>query len=120
MEAKKILIVDDEWLELQMLREILEEEGFIIDLASSGQEALEKLEKENYSLVFSDARMPGIDGFEVLKQVKDNYKNTKVILMTGYINDCDISEVLALGADDYLNKPYDNTKVVIAVKILLI
>ena len=119
MEEKKILIVDDDEQILKMLREVLEEEGFIIDLSSGGQDALRKLEDGKYYLVISDVRMPDIDGFEVLQQVKEKYKKTKVILMTGYTEEYDISDALILGADDYITKPLDIDKIVLAINNLL-
>lgn len=112
---KKILVVDDDEQALKMLGELLEEEGFSPTLASDGQEALKMLEKRKYTLVISDIRMPGIDGFEVLKQVKDKHKRTKVILMTGYTEDYDISDALIFGADDYITKPFDLDKVLLAI-----
>ena len=116
MKEKKILIVDDDEQILELLSEVLEEEGFITDSASDGEEALKKLEDASYHLVISDIRMPGIDGFEVLQQVKEKYKKTKVILMTGYTEEYDISDALILGADDYITKPFDDSKVILAVK----
>ncbi len=119
MKKKNLLIVDDDEMILRMLTEILEEEGFSIDTASSGEDALAILERKRYPLVMSDVRMPGISGFEVLQKVKDNYKRTKVILMTGYTDDYDISDSLILGADDYLTKPFDDETVILAVKNLI-
>ena len=115
MKEKKILIVDDDEQILGLLSEILEEEGFITDLASDGEEALKKLKDGRYHLVISDIRMPGIDGFEVLQKVKEKYNKTKVILMTGYTEEYDISDALILGADDYITKPFDDSKVILAV-----
>lgn len=120
MEEKKILIVDDDEQILELLSEIMEEEGFSTDVASDGKEAFKKLENGNYHLVISDIRMPGIDGFEVLQQVKEKYKKTKVILMTGYTEEYDISDALVLGADDYITKPFDDSKVILAVNNALI
>jgi len=119
MKEKKILIVDDDQQVLEMLSEVLEEEGFIIDLSSGGKDALTKLGDGKYHLVISDVRMPDIDGFEVLKQVKEKYKKTKVILMTGYTEEYDISDALILGADDYITKPFDIDKVILCVNNLL-
>ena len=119
MAKRKILIVDDDRQILEMLSELLEEEGYSPESAIDGEQALNKLENENYHLVISDVRMPGIDGFEVLKQVKEKYKNTKVLLMTGYTDDYDISDALILGADDYITKPFDIPKVLLAVKTAL-
>jgi len=119
MAKKKILLVDDDGLILRMLSEILKEEGLEADMAADGEEALEKIEGQSYALVICDVRMPGMDGFEVLQKIKDKYRKTKVILMTGYTDDYDISDALILGADDYLTKPFDDSKVILAVKNLL-
>ena len=119
MKKKRLLIVDDDELILEMLKDILEEEGLLIDAVLNGKEAFDKLESQKYDLVISDVRMPEIDGFKVLKHVKDNFKRTKVILMTGYTEEYDISDALILGADDYLTKPFDDSKVIMAVNNLL-
>ncbi|HUU30029.1 MAG TPA: response regulator [archaeon] len=116
MENKKILLVDDDEQILDMLGAILEDEGFSIDKTFSGEGALKKVEKEKYDLVISDVRMPGIDGFELLKQITDRFKDTRVIMMTGYTDDYDISDVLLLGAYDYITKPFDGSKVLISVQ----
>ena len=119
MATQTILLVDDEQMVLQMLKDILEEEGYRTELASNGEEALEKLSKQSYPLVICDVRMPGIDGFEVLQQVKDHYEKTKIILMTGYTEDYEISDALVLGADDYLTKPFDDNRVLLSIRNLL-
>ncbi|MBN2289797.1 MAG: response regulator [Candidatus Glassbacteria bacterium] len=119
MAKKKILIVDDDEQVLAMLNELLEEEGYLIEISPGGEDALSKVAGKNYHLVISDVRMPGIDGFEVLQRVKDLHRKTKVILMTGYTDDYDISDALILGADDYITKPFDVDKVVLTINNLL-
>ena len=115
MSKSELLIVDDDPQILEMLGDILTDEGYTLELSANGKEALAKLEVNEYSLVISDVRMPGIDGFELLKIIKERFINTKVILMTGYTEDYDISDALILGADDYITKPFDFAKVILAV-----
>ena len=116
MDNKNILIVDDDEQILEMLTEILDEEDLEADQCSSGEEAISKLSDVRYKLVISDVRMPGMSGFDLLEFIKDRYEDTRVILMTGYTDDYDISDALILGADDYITKPFDIDKVVLSVK----
>jgi len=116
MKSKKILIVDDEKQILEMMTELLEENGFKSGQALTGEEALKMLESEAYSLVISDVRMPEMDGFELLEEIKARYPKTKMIMMTGYTDDYDISDALILGAEDYITKPFDEAKIMLAVK----
>ncbi len=81
---KRVLIVDDEEGIRLLYKEELEEEGCDVELASSGEEALEKLESDNIDLVLLDIKMPGMDGVEVLRKVKERWKELPVILCTAY------------------------------------
>ncbi len=81
---KRVLIVDDEEGIRLLYKEELEEEGCEVELASSGEEALEKLESDNIDLVLLDIKMPGMDGVEVLRKVKERWKELPVILCTAY------------------------------------
>lgn len=81
---KKILVVDDEEGLRLLYKEELEEEGAEVSLAASGMEALEKLEKDSVDLVLLDIKMPGMDGVEVLRRVKEKWKDLPVILCTAY------------------------------------
>jgi two-component system, NtrC family, response regulator HydG len=116
MSGKKILIVDDDEQILDMLGELLEEEGYTVAKALSGEAALGILDEGGYDLVISDVRMPGMDGFEVLKQVSARFSGVRVIMMTGYTEDYDISDVLLLGAYDYITKPFDGSRVILSVQ----
>src|SRR3972149_6191516 len=107
MGKGKILIADDDSHVLELLSQILSEEGYSVETAPDGITALDLVTKCAYDLLISDVRMPGIDGFELLERVKKHKKDIKVIMMTGYTDDYDISEALLLGADEYITKPFD-------------
>lgn len=80
----RLLIVDDEEGIRLLYKEELEEEGYDTEIASSGEEALEKLKNTKVDLVLLDIKMPGMDGVEVLRRVKEKWKTLPVILCTAY------------------------------------
>ena len=82
MEKPKvtILVIDDEKIIHESCGRVLQEEGFEVETALSGQEALEKLKKKRYNLVLSDIKMPGMNGIELLDKVKTEYPDTIVII----------------------------------------
>ncbi len=84
MEAKRILLVDDEEHIRLLFKEELEEEGYLIDLASNGLEALEKLKGQRFDLVVLDIKMPGMDGIQTLGEIKKTDKDQRVILCSAY------------------------------------
>ncbi|MBI5888292.1 MAG: response regulator [Deltaproteobacteria bacterium] len=84
MMKKKILVVDDEEGLRLLYKEELEDEGAAVELASSGPEALSKLEGNSIDLILLDIKMPGMDGVEVLRMVKERWKDIPVILCTAY------------------------------------
>jgi DNA-binding response OmpR family regulator len=81
---KKILVVDDEEGIRLLYKEELEDEGFEVDLVSSGEDALKRLEEEVFSLVLLDIKMSGMDGIEVLRKIKERWKKLPVILCSAY------------------------------------
>ena len=83
-KKNRILVVDDEEGLRLLYKEELEDEGAEVELAASGEEALEKLEKNSIDLVLLDIKMPGMDGVEVLRRVKEKWKDLPVILCTAY------------------------------------
>ena len=106
-DKTKILIVDDEETLRLLLRHELEQRGFDIDEAESGEIAIEKLQKNHFNVVLLDIRMPGMDGMEVLRNVRQNNLADKVIMLTG-VDEMKIArDSLTLGANDFLTKPYD-------------
>ncbi len=84
MEAIRILLVDDEKHIRLLFKEELEEEGYLIDLASNGFEALEKLKGQRFDLVVLDLKMPGMDGIQTLDEIKRIDKDQRVILCSAY------------------------------------
>jgi len=84
MEPIRILLADDEKHIRLVFKEELEEEGYIIDLASDGSEALEKLKGQHFDLVILDVKMPGMDGLETLNEIKKADKDQRVILCSAY------------------------------------
>lgn len=106
-ETIKLLIVDDEETLRILVRSELEERGYEVDEAESGEKALEKLQTGKYDLVILDIRMPGMDGLEVLRKIKSDNLAPKVIMLTG-VEELKIAhDSLQLGANDFLTKPYE-------------
>lgn len=105
---KRVLVVDDEEKVVFFLRESLEELGdnFTIGTARSAEEALEKLEEQPYDLVISDLRMPGADGLDLLRKVKEKNPDTRLVLMTAYGSDDVEAEARRLEIFEYITKPF--------------
>ncbi|OGS17778.1 MAG: hypothetical protein A3J83_06650 [Elusimicrobia bacterium RIFOXYA2_FULL_40_6] len=112
----KILIVDDELDMCRGLSDILEEEGFNTIIANEGKTALDKVKNEQPDLVLLDLRLPGMDGLQILKKIKEMNKALPVIMVTGYGDVNSAVETIKSGALDYVSKPFDNEKVVSLVK----
>ena len=104
--AASILIIDDEVLTLNNLKRVLEKNGYEILLADSGETGIEVFKKHRPNLVLVDLMLPGIDGIEVLKQIKDTDANTAVIMITAYEIIEKAIQAMKLGAYDYLLKPF--------------
>ncbi len=103
----KLLIVDDEDTLRLLVRSELEQRGYDVDEADSGETALEKMETDHFTLVILDIRMPGIDGMEVLKRIREKNLAEKVIMLTG-VDELKIArDSLQFGANDFLTKPYE-------------
>nr|WP_321469158.1 response regulator [uncultured Desulfobulbus sp.] len=109
MKIKSILLVDDESVILDSLSRELKvaHPTFDIHVANSGAEAIDQINAQNLDLVVTDLLMPGLDGFQVLKAVKDKDPQTCVIILTGYADMESSIDALRLGADDFLQKPCD-------------
>ncbi|MBF0229890.1 MAG: response regulator [Desulfamplus sp.] len=102
---EKILVIDDEKATLKMFRLFLELYGFDIYTAESGEEGLEVFDREKPEIVLTDIKMPGMDGIEVLKEIKRRSPTTEVIVITGH-GDMDLAiQALNLDAADFINKP---------------
>jgi len=102
-----VLLVDDEENFLKMLSQRLETRGLKVDAVTSGQEGLEKIKGKNYNIVILDLIMPGVKGMDVLKNIKENYPDLPVIILTGQGSTQKAVEALKEGAMDYMEKPAD-------------
>jgi DNA-binding NtrC family response regulator len=111
-----ILVVDDEQLLRDLLVKILSKEGYQVETAVDGEEALEKLRQNRYSLLISDIKMPRLNGFELLKQVKQAYPEMGVIMMTAYGDSFSVKDSLLLGADEYITKPFKSFEIYLIVE----
>ena len=109
-------MVDDEQNIRKMLVRVLSSEGYTIKEAANGLEALKKLEGENCSLVLLDLKMPGLNGIEILRKIKEYDPNLPVIMMSAYGSIAEAVEAMKLGALDYLIKPFDIEELKIIVK----
>jgi DNA-binding NtrC family response regulator len=102
-----ILVVDDEEALRTVLGSELTNEGFQVQIAADGDDAIRELGKSGFDLVLLDIKMPRMNGFEVLKYIKENHPKTKVVMLTGFADLKNAIESKKLGADDFVSKPYD-------------
>lgn len=105
MEKIKILLVDDEEDFVKTISQRMQRRGQESDIALSGEQALSRIEQEVPDVVLLDLKMPGIDGMEVLRQIKKAYPEVQVIILTGHGSEKIEKEVRTLGAFEYLQKP---------------
>ena len=111
----KILIVEDEATIADLEKDYLELSGFEVEVANDGQTGLDKALNEDYDLVILDLMLPGVDGFEICRQVRAE-KNTPIIMVSAKKDDIDKIRGLGLGADDYMTKPFSPSELVARVK----
>ncbi|MDH7552825.1 MAG: response regulator [Spirochaetota bacterium] len=102
----RILIVDDEDIVLKSCLRVLQKLDYEIDTAYSGQTALDKLDKKKYDIVVTDLMMPGMDGMQLLEEIKKRYPDVIVIIFTGYATVDTTRQALKAGAFDYIPKPF--------------
>jgi len=105
MRKKSILIVDDDKAVLKSFKDILESEGYIVDTAETGQEALEKTEARFYNLVLLDIKLPDIEGTELIAEMREYTPRMMKAMITGHATLDNAVEALNLGADAYIMKP---------------
>ena len=106
--VRNVLVVDDDHEMRALLRDVLEEHGYTVTLASNGQEALASLRDREYPVVLTDLRMKGMQGIELLTQIKQSWADTNVILMTAFGSVETAIQAMKQGAYDYLMKPVKN------------
>jgi len=119
MEAEntiKILMVDDEEKFLQAVSERLSIKGFDVKTATNGDDAIAAAKKGGYDVAIVDLQMPGTDGTQVLKVLKENHRYIEIIMLTGHATVDAAVECTRLGAFKFLEKPYDFDRLVDALK----
>jgi FixJ family two-component response regulator len=118
MEKPKvtILVIDDEKIIHESCGRVLQEEGFEVETALSGQEALEKLKEKRYNLVLSDIKMPGMSGVETLEKMKKVVPDITVVMFTGFSSVETARDTMKLGAFDYIPKPFTPEELLAVVK----
>jgi DNA-binding NtrC family response regulator len=105
VQTASILVVDDEENAREGLSKILSKEGYRVETAANGKEAIDSLKRQRYDLVITDMRMPLMDGFEVLREIKKMDENIGVIMITAYGEVESYLEAMNMGAFEYINKP---------------
>ena len=102
---KKLLIVDDEAEICEFLKSFFEDRDFKVEIAFAGDQALAKVERFKPGVVLLDIQMPGMDGLQALKKIKEKFPATKVIMVTAVETQDKIEEAMRSGADNYITKP---------------
>jgi len=102
-----VLIVDDDLAVSIALSKAVQSSGLRADIANSGEEALQMLEQKSYDLILMDINMPGMDGFQTVKTIRQKGLQTPIIIISGRKEDIDTLYGLNIGADDYITKPFN-------------
>ncbi len=119
--SARILVVDDETYIVELVKFNLEKEGFQVEVAYDGQEAIQMIEQTNPDLVILDIMLPVMDGLEVCRQLRQDpqYRYLPIIMLTARCEEIDTVLGLEMGADDYIKKPFSPREVVARVKARL-
>lgn len=121
MPEKTILIADDEPYLIRSLSFVLKKEGYLVETAMDGFEALEKIKRLKPNVVFLDIQLPKMDGFEVCRQIRADPElgETYIIMLTAKGQDLDRQRGLAVGANEYLTKPFSPKELIGHLRELL-
>lgn len=114
-----ILVVDDEQMIRGLFKETLEKLGHGVILVENGYEGLKLIKKQDFDLVFLDLKMPGIDGAELFRQIKNVRRELPVIIITGYPDSDMMARALAHGPFGIMNKPFGESDIIAAVNSFL-
>lgn len=114
-----IMVVEDEESIRKFIKINLDREGYAVYEASSGEEALEIVQNEQIDIAILDVMLPGIDGFEVLKELRNKYPKMGIIMLTAKSQDTDKIMGLEYGSDDYMTKPFNPAELILRIKSLI-
>lgn len=112
---QRILIIEDEKAIAELEKDYLEMADFEVEISNDGQDGLNKALKEEFDLFVLDLMLPGVDGFEICKKIRE-VKNTPILMVSAKKDDIDKIRGLGLGADDYMTKPFSPNELVARVK----
>jgi DNA-binding response OmpR family regulator len=115
----RLLIIDDDVRLAEMLAEYLAPEGIELTTVASGIQGLRDAQRENYDLIVLDVMLPGLSGFDVLKQLRESGSRTPVLMLTARGDDVDRIVGLDMGADDYLPKPFNPRELLARINAIL-
>ena len=118
MAANNILIIDDDARLSEMLGEYFSAEGLNLTAVASGTQGLREAQQTAFDLIILDVMLPGLSGFEVLRQLRDSGSKTPVLMLTARGDDVDRIVGLEMGADDYLAKPFNPRELVARIKAI--
>ncbi len=118
-EGARLLVVDDEPHQREMLQGILGRAGFEVVTAGDGREACKELESATFDLVLTDQRMPVLDGLELLQEVRAQHPNLPVVLMTAFGSVATAVEAMKQGAADYITKPFERDELILVLRKVL-
>ena len=116
--SKKILVVEDEKNIAELERDYLEANGYTVEIEFDGKNGLDKAIGSDYDLVILDVMLPGIDGFEVCRQIR-KHKECPVLMVSAKKDEIDKIRGLGLGADDYITKPFSMEELVFRIEAIL-
>ncbi len=117
----KTLVVDDDQALQEVLRDVLEAEGYTVVTADDGEQALRQWDEARPDLVLLDIRMPGMDGYEVCRRLRqwDPRRTTPIIMLTALSAEADELRGLEVGADDYMTKPFNTRELTARMRTVL-
>ena len=115
----KILVLEDDELFASTVEDFLSDEGFIVDIATDGEECLSLNYNKNYDLYIFDINVPKITGLDLLSNLRESEDNTPTIFLTSYKDKDTLHNAFLKGCDDYLKKPVDLDELLLRIKALL-
>lgn len=116
---RKILLLEDDELFASTLQDYLDESNFNVDVAKDGEEALDKSYKNCYDLYLFDINVPKLNGFELLKNLREHGVKTPTIFLTSYNDDATLNKCFSYGCDDYIKKPFKVTELILRINAVL-
>ncbi|SMD34899.1 DNA-binding response regulator, OmpR family, contains REC and winged-helix (wHTH) domain [Reichenbachiella faecimaris] len=118
-QIPKLLLVEDDRHAGNLIRDLLESEGFLVSLASDGEEGIRIFQSGKFDLCVLDCMLPGMDGFALAKLIKVNQTKMPLLFLTAKSMKEDVLKGFDLGADDYLTKPFDPDELVCRIRAIL-